>query len=171
MPWWLGKVRFSPLIRYGSSAPFNLGTGGLDRNLDDLSNDRPNFTGSTNDIVWRVRGSMPFPVELRDRLSLAPLGSPGDLPRNAGHGPRLFQFNMNLSRQWKFHERYKLRPSLEVTNPLNINNFSFGSNFIDFQNVGTCTATGPQVTACETFLAPSRTMTHRRMRVGLRFDF
>ena len=44
-PYWLGKLRFSPLFRAGSSAPFSLGNGGDDRNLDDLSNDRLNFSG------------------------------------------------------------------------------------------------------------------------------
>jgi hypothetical protein len=174
-PWWLGKLRFSPLFRYGSSSPFNLSAGGLDRNLDDLSNDRPNFTGDLDDIRWRIFSSSPFPGASAQQLSLAPLGSPGTLPRNAGHGPSLWQFNINVTREWKITERVRLRPSIEITNPLNMNIFSFGSNFINLENLAACTGTAPLTTTqqetCNGFLAPTRTMTHRRMRLGLRFDF
>jgi|CXWL01.1.fsa_nt_gi hypothetical protein len=174
MPGWMGKLRISPLFRFGSSAPFNLSAGGVDRNLDDLSNDRPNFNGNVNDIRWRVYGSA-FPAQLASQLSLAPLGSPGTLPRNAGQGPRLWQFNVNVTREWKLSERFRLRPSLEVTNPLNLRVFSYGSNFINFDNLSLCTTGGTLTTAqratCDGFVAPTRTMTHRRMRLGLRLDF
>jgi hypothetical protein len=175
LPQWLGKVRFSPLFRWGSSAPYNLGAGGIDRNLDDVSNDRPSFVGDASDINWRVFGSSPFPTDLANRLSVAPIGSPGTLGRNAGHGPQLWQFNVRVSRQFKLTERMKLLPSLEVTNPLNMNIFSFGSNFIDFGNLTLCstgtTLTTAQQNTCNSFLAPTRTMVPRRMRVGIRLDF
>ena len=173
-PNWMGKLRISPVVRWGSSAPYNLSAGGVDRNLDDLSNDRPNFTGNVGDIPWRVYGST-FPAQLASQLSLAPLGTPGSLPRNAGKGPALWQFNINVTREFKLTERFRLRPSVEVTNPLNMNIFSFGSNFINFDNLSLCTTGGTLTTAqqatCDGFVAPTRTMTHRRMRVGLRFDF
>jgi hypothetical protein len=168
-PWWLGKLKFSPLFRYGSGAPFNLSAGGLDRNLDDLSNDRPNFVGNVDDIRWRVYQSA-FPSALAQQFSLAPLGSAGTLPRNAGNGPALVQFNMNVTREFKFRERFRIRPSLEITNPLNLNVFSFGSNFINFENLSSTNPTTLQQ-ARDSFLAPTRTMTHRRIRLGIRFDF
>lgn len=163
-PFWLGKLRFSPLVRWGSSSPFNLSAGGIDRNLDDVSNDRPSFTGDTSDILWRVFQSQPFPQSLADRFSLAPIGSPGNLPRNAGHGPQLFQFNLNVSREFKFTERYRLRPVMEITNVLNANVYSFGSNFINFENLSTPAGQ-------DGFLAPTRTGIPRRFRFGARFDF
>jgi len=175
VPRWLGKLRISPLVRYGSGAPFNLSAGGVDRNLDDISNDRPNFTGNIDDIRWRIFSSTPFPGLLASQLSLAPLGSPGTLPRNAGRGPALWQFNLNITREWKISERFKLRPSLEMTNPLNLRVFSYGSNFINFENLTLCTSgttlTTAQQATCNGFVAPTRTMTHRRMRLGLRLDF
>lgn len=175
MPKWLGKLRFSPLFRWGSSAPYNLSAGGIDRNLDDVSNDRPSFVGDPSDIGWRVFASSPFPTDLANRLSVAPIGSPGNLGRNAGHGPQLRQFNIRVSREFKLRERMKLLPSLEVTNPLNMNVFSFGSNFINFDNVTLCSTGGTLTTAqqntCNGFLAPTRTGLSRRMRVGIRFDF
>lgn len=168
-PRWLGKLSISPLFRYGSSAPFNLSAGGIDRSLDDISNDRPNFSGDPRDITSREFGS-PFPQALADRFTLAPIGSPGNLPRNAGHGPSLYQFNLNVSREFRFGERFRLRPTAEFTNVLNWNVFSFGSNFINFDFLN---STNPLTvaTARNAFLAPTRTQTSRRLRFGVRFDF
>lgn len=168
-PFWLGKLRFSPLVRWGSSAPFNVSAGGIDRSLDDLSNDRPNFSGDPNSIVWREFSSA-FPQSLADQFSLAPIGSPGNLGRNAGNGPQLFQFNLSVSREFKVKERFKIRPTAEFTNILNVNIFSFGSNFINFDFLNSTNPTTVQ-TAKDGFLAPTRTLTPRRMRVGIRFDF
>jgi hypothetical protein len=168
-PKWMGKLRFSPLFRWGSSAPFNLSAGGIDRNLDDISNDRPSFIGNTSDIQWREFGSA-YPQALADRFTLAPIGSPGNLGRNAGHGPQLWQFNLMVTREFKFSERFKLRPSVEMTNPLNMNIFAFGSNFINFDQFN-CTNPATVQSARDNFLAPTRTMTSRRIRFGLRFDF
>jgi hypothetical protein len=82
---------------------------------------------------------------------------------------------VNVTREWKLSERVKLRPSLEVFNPLNMRVFSFGSNFIDFNNLGLCSTGGTLTTAqqdtCNAFLAPVRTMNGRRMRLGIRLDF
>ena len=75
-----------------------------------------------------------------------------------------------VTREWKFNERYKLRPSIEITNPLNMNVFSFGSNFINFDQLNSTSAATVQ-TARDNFLAPTRTITPRRIRLGLRFDF
>jgi hypothetical protein len=168
-PRWMGKLRLSPLFRWGSGAPFNASAGGIDRNLDDVSNDRPNFTGDPNDINWRIFGS-PYPQALADRFSLAPIGSPGNLGRNAGLGPQLWQFNLNVTRDFKLTERFKLRPSFEMTNPLNMRVFSFGSNFINFDQLNSTNPATVQ-TARDNFLAPTRTITSRRIRVGLRLDF
>lgn len=156
-PFWLGRLRFSPLFRAGSSAPFNLGIGGSDRNLDDLGTDRPNFNGSLSDIVWRDPNS-PFPQALFDQFSLAPIGSRGgNLPRNAGIGPAFFTFDLNITREFKITERMKLRPTLEIDNIFNAAVFNFGAAFIDY------TATD--------FLIPRRTFRQRQIRLGIRFDF
>src|SRR5690606_10161033 len=72
-PYWLGKLRFSPLFRYGSAGRFNLGLGD-DRNLNDFSNDRVRYDGDIRDIKYREPGS-PFPAELAGRFSLQPIGA------------------------------------------------------------------------------------------------
>ena len=168
-PWWFGKLRISPIFRYGSPAPFNISIGGNDRNLDDISNDRPNFTGDTDDITWRVFGST-FPDALANRFSLAPIGSPGNLPRNAGTGPSLYIFDVNFSRDFKINERFRIRPSAEFGNVFNMTVFSFGSNFIDFDLLNSTNPT-TVTNAKNGFLAPTRTVRPRQTRIGVRFEF
>ena len=165
----LGGLRFSPVFRFGSSSPFNISIGGNDRNLDDISNDRPNFNGNLSDIRWRQFGTA-FPADLASQFSLAPIGSPGNLPRNAGNGPKLYLFDLNVSREFKFGERFRLRPAIEFDNILNMTVFSFGSNFIDFDLLNS-TNPATRARAQEAFLAPTRTVRPRQIRLGLRFDF
>lgn len=163
-PWWLGSVRFSPIFRFGSSAPFNLGYG-IDRNLNDSSTDRVQFNGNLSDLVWREPGSG-VPDALLAQFSLQPIGSrSGNLPRNAGRGPKQYIFDLNVTREWKFGERFRLRPTVEFGNILNMAVFSFGSEFVDF--------IGPNAsaTARENFLVPTRTFRPRQIRFGIRFDF
>lgn len=162
-PYWFGRLRFSPLLRVASGNPFNLSAGGIDRNLDDVSNDRPNFSGNIDDIRYRNPGS-PVPTSVINALSLAPIGSPGNLPRNAGRGPAQFIFDLNVSREFRFSERFRLRPTIEFDNILNARIFTFSSDFINFDNVGTAAFN-------ENFLVPQRTLRQRQIRVGLRFDF
>ncbi|MCA1625166.1 MAG: TonB-dependent receptor [Acidobacteria bacterium] len=177
-PNWLGGLRFSPIFRFGSSAPFNISAGGNDRNLDDVLNDRPNFSGDLNSIVWR-QFSTAYPEGLANQFTQAPIGSPGNLPRNAGRGPRYYIFDLNVSRQFKFTERFRLRPSIEFGNILNMSVFSFGSNFIDFENLNvaalqtnpTPTQIQTQANARDIFLVPTRTYRPRQIRFGMRFDF
>ncbi|HEX8248772.1 MAG TPA: carboxypeptidase regulatory-like domain-containing protein [Pyrinomonadaceae bacterium] len=177
-PKWLGGLRLSPIFRFGSSAPFNLSIGGNDRNLDDISNDRPNFSGNLSDINWRQFGSA-YPADLANQFTFAPIGSPGNLPRNAGNGPKYYIFDLNVSRQFKFTERIRLRPSIEFGNILNMTVFSFGSNFIDFNDLNVAALQAnptpaqilTQANAREIFLSPTRTYRPRQIRIGMRFEF
>jgi len=168
-PYWLGKVRISPLFRFGSSSPFNVSAGGIDRSLDDLSNDRPNFSGNLNDINWRQYDTA-FPTALANQFTLAPIGSPGNLGRNAGKGPNLYVFDLSITREFKFSERFRLRPNIEFGNILNMTVFSFGSNFINFDLLNS-TNPATVATAQAGFLAPTRTVRPRQIRLGLRFEF
>lgn len=171
-PNWLGKLKFSPLFRYGSSSPFNLGYSGIDRNLDDVANDRMNFSGELNDITWRRPGS-PVPTELLSRFSLHPIGSKGgNLPRNAGNGPSFYTFDLNVTREFKFGERFKLRPTMEIGNVFNAVVLSFGSGFIDYSTFGTSNANqASRRTLEKDFLVPTRAYRPRDIKFGLRFDF
>ncbi len=122
----LWVLQLSPIFRLASGAPFNISLGGMDRNLDDVSNDRPNVD-----------------------FSVPAIGQAGSLPRNSGRGPRLFVFDLNVTREIRVG-RLVLRPSVEFDNVLNKTVFSFGSEFINPSDV------------------PKRTMRPRQIRLGIK---
>jgi hypothetical protein len=176
MPKWLGKLRFSPLVRWKSSNPFGLGDGGSDRNLDDVGTDRLNFSGNLKDIVFRKPGSA-FPIDLAKQFALAPIGAKsGNLPRNAGTGPSFYLFDLSVTREFKINERIKFRPNIQFGNILNAAVFSYGGDFIDFSGLGDLNAdpstlTATQISNRANFLVPSRTYRQRDIRLGFRLDF
>jgi hypothetical protein len=144
--------QLSPVWRVASGAPFNISIGGVDRNLDDVSNDRPNYSGDLRLLQWRRPGEA---LDPRVVFSVPQIGQAGNLPRNAGRGPGLFVFDLNVTRNIHLTERVVLRPSVEFDNVLNKTVFSFGSEFIDSSE----------------FLVAKRTMRPRQIRLGLRIDF
>ena len=147
--------QLSPIWRVASGAPFNISLGGVNRNLDDVSNDRPNYSGDLRWLRWRAPGE-PLDPRVIELFSVPPIGQVGNLPRNAGRGPGLFVLDLNVSRVIRLSERVSLRPSVEFDNVLNKTVFNFGSEFID---IG------------DSFLVPKRTMRPRQIRVGLKIDF
>lgn len=172
-PNWLGKLRFSPILRIGSSAPFNISNGADDiddRNIDDVGSDRPDFGGSLSDLVWR-NTSDPLDLDLARAFTMSPIGRAGNLPRNSGIGPKQFIFDLNVSREWKFGERMRLRPQIEFNNILNATVFSFGAEFINFEPVGANPSPALVAQLQEEFLVPTRAYRPRTIRFGLRFDF
>lgn len=169
-PRYLGALNLSPIWRVASGAPFNISLGGTDRNLDDVSNDRPNFSGDTGLLRWRQPGQ-PLVPSLLQSFSIPTIGQPGNLPRNAGLGPGLFVFDLNLTRDFHLTDRFRLRPTIEFDNILNKTVFSFGSEFINFDALSP-TATEEQRNAfLSSFLLATRTMRPRQIRVGVRVTF
>ncbi len=166
LPGWMGLVKFAPRFRFGTAGRFNLGDGGSDRNLDDVSTDRLNFSGNLNDIRFRNPGD-PDPSALIAQFSLQPIGAKsGNLPRNSGISPSFYTFDLNVTRDFKVHERIKFRPVVEFDNILNAAVFSYGSAFIDFNGL-----TVTNAASRENFLVPTRTYRQRQIRVGMRIDF
>jgi hypothetical protein len=158
-PAWLARLNLSGALNYSSSSPFSVGVGGADRNLDDVNNDRPNFTGDLHQIIWRRPGE-PLDPPLAAAFSLPTIGSAGNLPRNAGRGPGVYTLNLRLARQFALSERCRTEIQVEAFNPLNATVFNFGAEFIDFGPAG-----------LGDFLTPRRTVKPRTLRVGLKFDF
>lgn len=155
LPRYLGGLQFSPIWRVASGAPFNISLGGTDRNLDDVSNDRPSFSGDNQLLRWRAPGQ-PLDPSLVSSFSIPTIGQSGNLPRNAGIGPGLFVFDLNLTRDFHLTDHVRLRPVIEFDNVLNQTVFSFGSEFINFD---------------DSFLLAKRTMRPRQIRVGLKMQF
>lgn len=167
----LGKLRFSPILRLASGAPFNISIGGADRNLDDVGNDRPIFTGDPKLLRWRERGAPLDPAILK--LFALPTigGASGNLPRNAGQGPGQFFLDLNITREFRLNERMRLRPTLEFDNVLNKTVFSFGSEFINFNSFAPTATDVQRQNFLDTFLVATRTLRPRQVRLGVRFDF
>ncbi len=165
----LGKLRISPIWRIASGAPFNI-SAGVDRNLDDVSNDRPIFNGDLRQLRWRARGE-PINPAILTAFSLPTIGQIGNLPRNAGQGPGQFFLDLNITRVFHVSERMRLRPVVEFDNVLNKTVYSFGSEFINFTSLSP-TATPEQREAFQdSFLVATRTLRPRQVRLGIRFDF
>ena len=166
----LGKLRFAPILRLTSGAPFNISIGGADRNLDDVGNDRPNFTGDVKLLRSRSPGD-PIDPAILSLFSLPTIGQTGNLPRNAGQGPGQFFLDLNITREFRLTEKIRMRPVVEFDNVLNKTVFSFGSEFINFNSFAP-TATPEQRQAfLDSFLVTTRTLRPRQVRLGVRLDF
>jgi hypothetical protein len=163
-------LRISPVLRISSSAPFNIGMGGADRNLDDIGNDRPFFSGDLNTLTWR-RPGQPIEASILNQFTQPTIGQTGNLPRNAGIGPGQFIFDLSVSREFKLREKVRLRPVVEFNNVLNKTVFSFGSEFIDFSAFSPTSSAASQQAFLDSFLVPTRTQRPREIRLGVRLDF
>lgn len=166
-----GKLKFSPVVRLSSAAPFNISANGIDRNLDDVNNDRPNFNGDLSAILSRKPGE-PIDENLVNAFSVSTIGrAGGSLARNSGLGPIQFLFDLSVMREFRFGERIKLRPVVEFDNILNATVFSFGSEFINFSALSPTATPAQRQAFLDAFLVPTRTLRQRQIRVGVRFDF
>ena len=166
----LGRLKLASVLRLASGAPFNVSLGGADRNLDDVSNDRPSFEGNPRLIRWRRPGE-PLDPRLLKAFKLPVIGRTGDLPRNAGTGPALFAFDMSVGRDFRFGERARLRPTVEVDNLLNKTVYTFGAEFINFNSLRPDATEEQRRAFADAFLTPTRTMRPRSLRIGLRVEF
>jgi hypothetical protein len=169
-PNYLGRLRFAPVLRLASGAPFNLGLGGADRNLDDVGNDRPIFNGDLATLKWREPGQA-FDASILNQFILPTIGQSGNLPRNAGTGPGIFILDLSVTREFKLTDKIKLRPVVEFDNVLNKTVFSFGSEFIDFSAFGPTSSPAARQAFLDSFLVATRTMRPRQIRLGVRLDF
>jgi hypothetical protein len=170
LPKIMAQLRISPILRLASGAPFNIGLGGADRNLDDVGNDRPIFKGDLKLLRWRRPGET-LDEEILKQFALPTIGQTGNLPRNAGIGPGRFLFDLNLARDFRLSDHVRLRPSVEIDNVFNRTVFAFGSEFIDFDAFGPTSTPETRQAFVDSFLVPTRTMRPRQLRLGLRLDF
>ncbi|MDQ6653447.1 MAG: hypothetical protein M3Y84_11960, partial [Acidobacteriota bacterium] len=133
-------------------------------------NDRPNFTGDTKLLHWRGPGN-PIDPSILNLFALPTIGQSGNLPRNAGQGPREFFLDLNVTREFRLNERMQLRPVVEFDNVLNKTVFSFGSEFINFSALAPTATPAQRQGFLDSFLVPTRTLRPRQIRLGIRLDF
>jgi len=138
--WWNGKNKWAhrllsdwqiaPLIHASTGQPLNLNYGsaanGTDFSRTGLQNDRPNqllpdpYSHSSN------CGNSSICVQFLDPAAFStsiPVGSYGNVGRNAVRGPGTFNFDLALSRQFRLTERYTLQARGEAFNVINHTNF------------------------------------------------
>ncbi len=142
------------IISAGSSRPFNIGSG-VDRNLNDIENDRPALKAEVGRPRWRRPGDQPSAI--KSMLELAPIGSNGNLPRNFGIGPGSQSISLRVSRTIMLGDRIKARPAVDLYNPFNSTFFSFGAEFINRDDAD--------------FLLARRTGRPRTVELSLRLSF
>jgi hypothetical protein len=138
--WWNGSNalakhlvsnwQLSPLIHASSGQPLNLNYGGAAAGTDfsrtGLGNDRPNqllpnvYATSHNCGTSSICDQFLNPAAFSTSI---PVGSYGNLGRNAVRGPGSFNFDLALVRQFKITERVSLQARAEAFNILNHTNF------------------------------------------------
>jgi len=170
LPQFFGNLHVSPIVRVASGAPFNISVGGADRNLDDVGNDRPIFTGDTKLLRWRPPGQR-IDASLLSLFALPTIGQSGNLPRNAGHGPGFFLLDVSVGNEFHLGRRVRFRPTVEFDNILNRTSFSFGAEFINFNALAPTATTEQRQSFLDSFLVATRTMRQRQVRIGFRLDF
>ena len=125
----LNNWQLAPLFHAASGQPINI-IDGSDNSLTGINsglNDRPNQVLSdvyaTNSVC--NAGSTPCVQYLnKAAFALAPLGTFGNLSRNAINGPDNINLDVALSRQFKITERFSLQVRADAFNILNHTNFA-----------------------------------------------
>jgi hypothetical protein len=140
----LSNWQLAPLIQARSGQPLSLLTG-TDTSRTDLNNDRPNQVLANYSAVNPVCGTSLICVQWANPAAFVanPVGTYGNLGRNALRGPGYFGFDVALSRTFKIKERYSLQVRAEAFNLLNHTNYvggfapagqPAGSTYGTFQN-------------------------------------
>jgi hypothetical protein len=122
--WLANNWELAPIIRATSGSPFTVTTG-LDNSLTALGTDRPNFIGGNIYLHTHPNNSTNFNPNSLDvsKFVANPLGTYGNSPRNGFTGPKLFNIDSSLSRNFPLYERLVLQLRLEAFNVLNHPNF------------------------------------------------
>lgn len=160
MPRFLGAVQVSPILWLSSGRPFDITTNGQDRNLSDVSTDRPDFHG--RGPIYYIRPGDAAASEAMTRLfTFSTVGTGGTLGRNMGQGPGITRLDLRLTRQFRLGERVKVQPWIDIYNVTNTTNFLM-NGFI-----------GPLDTRFRqsSFLQPRAARKPRTMEAGVRLEF
>jgi hypothetical protein len=127
--------QFSPLIHVQDGTPIYV-TLGQDNSLTDVGHDRPNLLNkslvySGKKILSGAASNATFlnsvptgAFGIAGSATGTPIGTFGDEGRNEFRGPKFFQFDASLVREFPVRERLKLMLRLEAFNVLNHPDFN-----------------------------------------------
>jgi hypothetical protein len=138
--WWNGKSswahrlladwQIAPLMHASTGQPLNLNYGGAAAGTDfsrtGLGNDRPIQLLPDAHAQSSTCGNSSICVQFLNPAAFStsiPVGSYGNVGRNAVRGPGTFNFDLALSRQFRITERYTLQARGEAFNLINHPNF------------------------------------------------
>jgi carboxypeptidase family protein len=126
----LGNWQLSPLIHASSGQPLLLNYGssgaGTDFSRTGLGNDRPNQILPNPDAINPICGNSSICVQFLNPAAFStsiPVGTYGDVGRNAVRGPGALNFDLELRREFRIAERYRLQAIFDAFNVINHTNF------------------------------------------------
>src|SRR6185437_14707218 len=116
--------QLAPIFQARSGQPLNV-TSGKDNSLTGLGNDRPNQMTSNVFTADSTCSSAKICVQYLNPAAFAlnPIGTYGNLGRNAVRGPGFFDIDVALSRIFRVSERFTLQARAEAFNILNHTSF------------------------------------------------
>ena len=133
----INNWEFAPLMRIQTGSPFTVTAGG-DDSLTDVGNDRPNLVPGVSPYA-EAKFQKATGVTNREYLNpaafaevcpnnatagCAAAGTYGNISRNSFRGPKLFNFDAQISRVFPIHESFNMTFRLEAFNVLNHPNFN-----------------------------------------------
>jgi len=140
--------QFSPVISFFTGNPIQITDGGKDISLSGQGLDRPNVIAPTQ--VYSVTPSDPplwfnpaaFQCAGSNAACTVFSGQFGNLGRNAVYGPGQIGWDMAVSRQFAFHERFKLELRADFFNIMNHANWNNPTTNITSGTFGEVTSFG-----------------------------
>ena len=123
----LSNWELAPLFQARTGQPLTLTTG-TDNSRTDLGNDRPNQVMANYSATNPICSTSKICVQYINPAAFTPnpIGTYGDLGRNAVRGPGFFGFDLSLDRNFKITERFSLQVRADAFNIMNHTNFVGG---------------------------------------------
>ncbi|MGA2599551.1 MAG: carboxypeptidase regulatory-like domain-containing protein [Bryobacteraceae bacterium] len=123
----LSNWELAPLFQARTGQPLTLTTG-TDNSRTDLGNDRPNQIMANDAATNPICSTSKICVQWLNPAAFSPnpIGTYGDLGRNAVRGPGFFGFDLSLDRNFKITERFSVQVRADAFNILNHTNFVGG---------------------------------------------
>jgi len=124
--------QLSPMITLRSGSAINVTTG-LDNSMTGTGLDRPDQVLSNQYVVNR---GVDHGWLNRAAFSPNALGTYGNLGRDTAYGPGQFNFDLSLTRTFRYHERVRLETRAEAFNVINHANFNSPTSSLNSANFG-----------------------------------